>query len=609
MSIPASATSVLCPGIPADAKKYLLDLRANGDSGQIVAGASPVMMGRIIAASGQSQMVRQFAKMPGYTGTNASLGVAISPYSAVYATYTDPSAANGGLTTPAWAPPADGGDYGATFAAEFLRLQVASSGVACALAGHSVGSTAISAWAPGSANNVKLRSVLDAVGGFEAFYWHQGGDDAGASTSKATYKAALDGLFADIAQHNAIWGTGFTKLLTAMATRLSGGAGTTATVTAIRQAAKEWAAANSGIYVEPHDINLEDAVHQGQPGNIVLAQHAHRALATTDTGPSFGTPTLSTDNATLYIPINLPTGSTALVLSGNAKSRLSVFPAGTQANPLTISALTYDSANKRLVAALAAAATTNLDVYAFLHPDPSGTTAFADMIRGDRVDGDGITVGRSLEPTTAGPVTAVANAVTPPATGTAVGDVFLLNTYNTNNVSGATASPTTATGWNNVDQSTAKSTSPTALKNSAGGASPLTVFITNATTIGNVQDTGTDVTPFPKSVVDTFCYADKNNVQGGGASTLVKASIGGVPDGTTWKVEVFGYRNNVASRLQNMAIGATTLSGDVGMNNKANITATFTGVVPASGLIELSVTHNGGEQYCYLNAMRLTRTA
>lgn len=700
VNIPASATSVLCPGIPADAKKYLLDLRANGDNGQIVAGTSPVMMGRIIGMSGQSQMVRSIVA---YTaGTNASLGVAISPYSALYATYA--LDVNTTPTDPAWGAPADTGRYTSTFAAEFLRLQVASSGVACAIAGYSVGSTTISAWAPGSAQSVRLRAILDAVGGFEAYFWHQGGDDAGAGTAKTAYKSALDAMFADITQHNAIFGANYPKLLTAMATRTSGGAGNTSSVTAIRQAAKEWAAANSSTYIEPHDVNLDDSVHQTQAGSIVLAQHAHRAMATTDVGPSFGTPTLSTDNATLYIPINMPTGSTALVVTGNAKSRLSVFPTGTQANPLTISTLTYDSANQRLVAALSAAATTNVDVYAFLHPDPSGTTAFADMIRGNRVDGDGITVGRSLEPTTTGPVTATLNAISVPApgqvtgltagtatsttqplswtapasggaptgysmeyrtsagpgtwtsggtaTGTsgtvsglasatgydyrvtatngtgsgtpssvvsattaadvpgpAVGDIFLVNVYDSRQGTGL---GTATAGWNNLDEASfTNPASPMALKNSAGGTSALSAYITNGSI---VQGNSLGAVPSPSGsgdvpddVLKYSLIADKTGAGGYGVSTLIDLTVLGFAAGTGWKVEAVGSRA-VATRNEFIAVNnGTPVSVNIGNNIK--ISTTFTAVQPSSGKIDVQVTHNSSEQYCQLNAVRLTRTA
>jgi len=390
--------------VAARAEQFYLDLSADGTTWQN--GTVPIWMGRLVGVSGQSQAVRQIAKVSAYVGTMASLGVTISPNGALYAAVDDTSIT---VATAAWALPSDSGPYTSTFAAEFLRRQVASYGVACGLVGYAKGDTAISDWASGTAQRNKLLATLDAVGGFEAFYWHQGGNDAGAGTTKATYKAALDNLFADLAAHNPIFGTNFTKSITAMATRLAAGAGTVATVQAIRQASKEWAAANSGIYLEPHDLNLEDSVHQGQPGNIVLAQHLHRAFASNDIGPSLGTPTRAAGSAVISVPVSLPTGATSIVLTGSPQTRFTVYPSGTTTGALTVSSLAWSAATQSLELTLSSAPADSqaLDVYAFLHPDPSGTTANANMIRDDRME-DGISVGRSLEPTTAGPVVCAA---------------------------------------------------------------------------------------------------------------------------------------------------------------------------------------------------------
>lgn len=403
-SVAVGTSVVQITGVGARTEQFYLDLSADGLTWQN--GTVGVFMGRLIGVSGQSQAVRQIAKVPAYVGTMSSLGVAINNSGRVYAAVDDTSIT---IASASWALPADAGPYTSTFTSEFLRRQIAQYGVACALIGYAKGDTAIADWTSGSAQRTKLLGILDAVGGFEAFYWHQGGNDAGAGTTKATYKAALDNLFADITAHNAALGSNYTRVLTAMATRLAAGAGTAATVTAIRQAAKEWAAANSGIYLEPHDLNLEDSVHQGQPGNIVLAQHLHRALATSDAGPTLGTPTRVSGSANLNIPVTLPTGATALVLSGTPASRFTVYPAGTMANAISVSSVAYSAGVLTLTLASVPDDTVALDVYAFLHPDPSGTTANANMIRDDNV-ADGISVGRSLEPTTSGPVTCAALA-------------------------------------------------------------------------------------------------------------------------------------------------------------------------------------------------------
>ena len=611
-SVPSSTTTVTCPAVPADARQYFVDSRANGDDAQVVLGNAPVMMGRIVGFSGQSQMARML--VPGSGETISSLGVAVSPYSAVYGVGLGDGSTNDGAGLPAkWAASTDA-TYGSTYHAEFLRRQVGFYGVATAWVGYSQGSTKISRWAPGTADNIALRQVLDMAGGFEDFYWYQGGDDAGAGTAKADYKTSLTGMFADITAHNAAWGGNYRKLLTAMATRLSGGAGTTAQVTAIRQAHKEWAADNGGIYLEPHDVNLVDNVHQGQPGSIILAQHAHRALTTGDKGPTLGTPSRASGSAVISIPVNLPAGATTLVLTGNAYTRLAVYPTGQTTGALTTTALSYDSTAKVLSLTLSAAPADSqaLDVYAFGHPDPSGSSAFADMIRDDRVDGDGVTVGRSLEPSTSGPI--VVPAVTgsgggttpPPSGGPAVGDVVLVKTYHS-----GSSNPGTIPGWNLLDQRlysdvTANSM---ALTNQNGGATGLTAQVINGNITGGNDGgatTGNNSGVFPDAVMKSSLYADKTNAVGAGTSSLIDVKVSGFVSGTMWKVESLTNRA-VSSRLVNLgATGQAVQAIDSG-NNTTKL-ATFNGVAPSNGVIDVTATQNGSENYCYLNGFRLTRT-
>jgi hypothetical protein len=406
-SVAADATAVSCPNVPARLGWYLLDVRANG--GAPVLGKARIGMGRVIAMSGQSQAVRQFGKMPSYTGTNASLGVAIEPNSAVYARYSDSSRS---VTTPAWAIPADASNYDSTFAAEFLRRQVADRGVNCAMVGHSVGSTAIAAWQPGQQNNTDLRAVLDAVGGFEAFYWHHGGDDAGAGTSAGAYKAGLSAVFGDLNSHNAARGSSIERYVTTMATRTSGGAGNTASVQAIRVAASEWAASNGAVYLEPHDVTLEDAVHQGQPGNITFARHLHRATtAATDNGPAIVSGTRAAAG-----PIVLTT-SAAVALIGTPTDRFAVYPTGTLTTALAIAGLSVSGATITLNLSADPGNAQALDVYWLRHPDPSGTTAAANMIY-DTYTSDGLPNGRQLQPTLGGPVVIAAPGGTPTPTPT-----------------------------------------------------------------------------------------------------------------------------------------------------------------------------------------------
>jgi len=400
------AQTLQVTGVDARAGWFYVDLSVDGTTWQN--GTVLVGMGRITVISGQSQAVRQIGKMPSYSGTNASLGVSIEPRSAVYARYTDSARS---VTTPAWAVPADTSNYDSTFVAEFLRRQVADRGVNCAIVGHAVGATAIATWQPGQQNNADLRAVLDAVGGFEAFYWHQGGDDAGAGTTAAAYQAGLSGVFGDLAAHNVARGNSFERYVTAMATRTSAGAGGTAAVQTVRKAALDWSAANSATYLEPHDVNLEDAVHQGQPGSITLARHLHRAMSTaTDNGPTI---TGATRVGTA-ITVN---ASATLALVGAPSSRFSVYNAGTSASALAIASLTASGAQVVITLSADPGDTQALDLYWLRHPDPSGTTAAANIIY-DTYTSDGIPNGRQLQPTVSAAVAVAAPGGTPTPTPT-----------------------------------------------------------------------------------------------------------------------------------------------------------------------------------------------
>ena len=274
-NIPVANGPVTVSGVDARLGWFFLDLSVDGVTWQN--GTVPVGMGRVVTASGQSLAVRLFGDVSN-TGTMASLGVTPDDNGAVYATYSDPSRPASGQTA-AWAKPADGTQYDSAFAAEFLRREIARAGINCGFVGHAVGATAIATWVPGGANNPTLRQRLDEAGGFEAAIWFHGHSDAGAGTSKATYKAQLDALFADLAVHNPIFGSAFSKLLCAIPNINSGSWGTQVQRDEIRQAHLEWAQANNAIYSIPVDITLSDGVHQANAGNPRLAERFSAGLA------------------------------------------------------------------------------------------------------------------------------------------------------------------------------------------------------------------------------------------------------------------------------------------------------------------------------------------
>ncbi len=402
-NVAASATKVTCPNVPARLGWVFLDLRANGGAAQM--GTNRIGVGRLVGLSGQSQAVRKIGKMPDMTETNASLNVVIDPNTSVYARYTDSSRT---VSTPAWAPPADSSNYDSTFLAEFLRLQVASFGVNCGIVAHAVGETTIASWAPGQQNFTDLAAVLDAVGGFEAFGEHIGGTDAGSGTSASAYSTSLTAFFNGLPARNAARGNNFERYICAMATRLAAGAGSAASVQAIRKAAQDTAAAIGATYLEPHDVELFDNVHQGQPGSRTTARHWHRATQiATDNGPTLTSGTRSGTAITL-------TASAALNLVGAPVNRFSVFNGGTSSGALAIASMSVSGATITLNLSADPGSGQALDVYWLRHPDPS-KAAGADMLF-DTYAADGLPTGRHLAATTSGPIAVAAPTPTPSPT-------------------------------------------------------------------------------------------------------------------------------------------------------------------------------------------------
>ncbi|WP_209736127.1 hypothetical protein [Aureimonas populi] len=557
--------------------------------------------------AGQSQTVRQITVPTAYAGTLSSLGVAVSDFCGVYARTKD-SAAGAQVDTPAWQAPSEGGLYKSTFAAEFLRRKVEKEGVAWAISGYAAGSTTIAYFAPGAEGDVRLRAVLDHIKAFEEFYWHQGGDDAGDGTTYAAYKTALTQVFSDAASQNQR-GTNFKKAVTTMATRTSAGRGTTAQVQAIRTAGLDWSSENGAVYAEPHDIDLVDSVHQGQAGNIVLAHHVFRVFNGNDNGPTLGAGTRSGN--TITIPVTLPAGATALAITGNPGSRFHVFPAGTTANAVAVSAVAYDEGEQAMKLTLAAAPANDvaLDVYFCRHPDPS-QSAYGSMIRDDRME-DGLPVGRNLEPATVNGVAAVAapggeEPAEPAPEPLPVGARILLNTYHSQRNASEPSffAGSAAAGWNSLNARANNSASARLpLTSSDGVATPVKAHAEYSTGRGGSTTlTGSVV---PNDVLQTNMFISRTAAASYAASTSARVRITDLPAGTQWKVDVLASAQGTGVRNQTIAIGSDTRVVDV-MNN-TGISATFDGVTPDSGEIAVAFTQVDAEQFAYLTAVILTR--
>lgn len=392
------AQTLKVTGIDARLGWFYVDLSVDGTTW--MNGTTLVGMGRVVAAGGQSLAVRMFGRMDSQTATIASLGVTINPNGSVYGTYFDSQRS---VTTPAWALPADASNFDSTFAAEFLRLQVAAAGVNCGLvAAHPVGGQSITTFIPGGSNNANMRARLDEAGGFETFLWLQGHQDVGTNT--ATYQANLTTLFADVTSRNAARGMAYDRIVNDLPNITSSSYPTPAARQALHLAVSAWCTSTGAVYVHPRDIDLVDGIHESQAGGITLARHFHRAsrpglgLPRGDVGARIGS--VSRAGVSITVPITLPFGATALSSVGAPDTRFSVFTAGTTGSPLALDATTPFALNGTTVTLKLASdpgSAQPLDLYFGFPNDPSGAAATS-MIYDDLTDGDGITVGRHLTP-------------------------------------------------------------------------------------------------------------------------------------------------------------------------------------------------------------------
>ena len=419
----ASLTSINCP-VPARLGWNFLDLRANQDPGQVVLGTAPIGVGRVVAVAGQSLAVRMLGKVDTQAATIASLGVPISPYGAVYASYAN-GVGQALFNAGAWGLPADGyasqgSYYGSAFLAEFLRLEVAAAGVNCGVIGHAVGGTGISSWEPGSSTAQtacygQLATTLAAAGGaWEAMIWMQGHSDSGGGTTNANYQSALTTAFAGFAALNSQ--PSFAKYLASIPNIDSSAWGTPAAIMTIRQAAAAWCAANSATYVQPEDLDLIDGVHETMAGAVTLARHFYRAtrpelgLASNDNGPIITGATRAANSLDIVLPVSLASGAT-LASVGAPGSRFKVFPTGATSGALALNSAAPITVGPNTITLHLAADPGNatpLDVYAFYPPDPSYTGEADCIYDTNASDGDGLTTGRQLAATILTPITAAA---------------------------------------------------------------------------------------------------------------------------------------------------------------------------------------------------------
>lgn len=407
-----AGTVTLSPSVPASASRYLMDVRANGDTAHAVLGTQAFGIGEVVAVAGQSLAVNFLVLGYSPEGTIASVGVTPAANGYEYApliALADGNTSNPVAPDPAiWSAPADGAAYSSAFAAEFLRLVTGQAGVVAALIGYAAGGTSINAWQPGQVLNTTLKATLDHAGRFGSLIWIQGHSDSQTGMSAATYQGLLASLFTDLAaRYTGPSGTpgGFSRLICSIPSETSNYWGTPAQVNAIRSGALAYVAADPrAVYVAGLDMTCSgDGTHPNQAGRLTMARGFYRAfmgaagLAPAKPGPSITGATRTAGSAVVKLAITQGAGGTALVGVGTPANQFTIYPASAMFGPLAISSLAIVSPTEiDLTLAAVPADTQALDVWYRLADSDSGAVT-GSGIYDNATDGDGLTVGRQLQ--------------------------------------------------------------------------------------------------------------------------------------------------------------------------------------------------------------------
>jgi hypothetical protein len=385
-NVPASSTSVACPTVSADQKKYLVDLRANSDDAQIELGSSPVMMGRVIVHWGQSQANR-FVTARGTTPVSAP------PTSSM-------------LRHGRWSPIPDD----ALGLNPFLYMEGLANRVAVGFVTHAVDNSAVGSWLPETGINYPgLIQQVDLAGGFEAMDQYIGGTDLGIGTTPEAFVDAKRTVIRDLQDnHNPIWGRDTELVLSATTVRLANDVNHARDVEAQQAAERRLAAEMGGAYYEGWDIDMMvgDSVHHKATGNAAYGYGLSRAYTALRTrGAVIAGPTITKaamSGVTIRLTLDMPPDAGSLTITGNPVSRFSAFSSGTTSKPLTIDSVRAN--RNEIVLTMATQPKGDVDIWLHRYPDPQPSLA-SDVIR-DSFTTDGAPYGRLVEATVGAPVTA-----------------------------------------------------------------------------------------------------------------------------------------------------------------------------------------------------------
>jgi len=383
-------------GVDAGLESFALDL--SGDGVSWVNGTTPVAMGSLIFACGQSHIAGMFIKSvaAGDSSTISGNGLSVAAQGRIFAV----DGTSGVPST--WDQPSDAGSWNSAGVVELTNRLIAQTGVAIGVVSRHQGNTRLDEWLPGTGRHTDLLATIAAAGSrCEAFILGIGHNDA--QYNYTAFDMILANLTAFWASVDTALGSAATyKKLMFGVPNLTADAYNTSRVTRMKVngAYEDWAAANNATFLSVQDIPLgTDHVHPTQPGNIRYARHFYRGargavgLSGDDRGPKIVG--VNKSGLNLSLPVNHQSGATALVAQGNPASRFWIARRGSP-TALGLDGTTPLTVNAADLLFKLAADPGNVPIEVLpmaLHP---ADDASADMIYDNHVDGDGIAQGRAL---------------------------------------------------------------------------------------------------------------------------------------------------------------------------------------------------------------------
>lgn len=276
---PVANGPVVLTGIGARLGWFYVDIQ-NPD-GSWVQGTTAVGMGALtMMGSAQSLGLRMFKKRAG--DSIAALGLTPPEFGRCYATWGGES---DDMNAPVWTKPADGALYDSAGAVRYLNTMIDRLGVNHGYCGHPVGGAPSSAFTPAGSQSAKMRSILQAIGGFEYYMTFIGHTDSGQNTPGYEIRTNLSGAMDQCVAANSRGRNFRTVSLSIPSNTAADQWGTQQSKEYVRRVTYDWVTKDANfdctggaVYAQTGAASLYDGVHQDNAGAVTLANAAINAL-------------------------------------------------------------------------------------------------------------------------------------------------------------------------------------------------------------------------------------------------------------------------------------------------------------------------------------------